>query len=74
MRNLFRCHTTAGVFYIAEYQGRFHPVYAGESPGSYARPEQAAEDLAGGTHSRRANGIDTARLDIPEDFSEWERL
>jgi len=25
MRNLFRCcHTTAGVFYIAEHQGRFH--------------------------------------------------
>jgi hypothetical protein len=42
MRNLFVWNTRIGPFYIAEMDGRFHPVYDGESLGSYERPEQAA--------------------------------
>jgi hypothetical protein len=54
--------------------GRDHPVYDNVSLGSYARPEQAAEDLAGGHTSSISSGIDTSALGIPEDLSEWQRL
>jgi hypothetical protein len=73
MRKLFVCDTRIGPFYIAEAAGRFHPVYQDESLGSYARPEQAAEDVAGGHTVSISSGIDTAMLGIPEDLKEWRR-
>lgn len=74
MQKLFVWNTRVGPFYIAAIGGRFHPVYDDESLGSYARPEQAAEDLAGGhTFSNRA-GVDTADLGIPAELSEWQRV
>lgn len=73
-RNLFRCNTRIGPFYIAESDGRFHPVYDDESLGSYARPEQASEDLAEGHTFAISIGIDTATLGIRADLSEWERV
>lgn len=74
MRKLFVWNTRVGPFYIAEIKGRFHPVYDDESLGSYARPELAAKDLAGGhTFSNRA-GVDTADLEIPADLNEWQRV
>ncbi len=74
MRKLFTWNTRIGRFYIAEIDGRFHPVYEDESLGSYARPEQAAEDLAGGHTSSISSGIDTPTLGIAEDLSEWRRV
>lgn len=74
MRNLFIWDTRIGPFYIAESDGRFHPVYQDESLGSYATPEQAAEDLARGHTFSVSGGTDTARLGIPEDVSEWRRV
>jgi hypothetical protein len=74
LRKLFVCNTRIGAFYIAESGGRFHPVYEDESLGSYARPEQAAEDVAGGHTFSISSGIDTATLGIPEDLSEWRRV
>ena len=74
MRNLFLWDTPIGPFYIAEMNGRFHPVYDDESLGSYERPEQAAEDVAGGHASSISGGIDTAKLGIPEDLSKWQRV
>jgi hypothetical protein len=44
IRKLFVCNTRIGPFYVAEIGGRFHPIYEDQSLGSYARPEQAAED------------------------------
>ncbi len=73
MRKLFVWNTRIGPFYIAEIGGRYHPVYDDESLGSYARPEQAAEDLAGGHTFSIRGGVDTAKLGIPADLSEWER-
>lgn len=74
MRQLFVFETRVGPFYISEHEGRFHPVFKDESLGSYARPEQAAEDLAGG-HTFSASGVrDTAALGIPMDLVEWERV
>jgi hypothetical protein len=44
MRKLYVFETSAGVFYIAEHKGRFHPIFREESLGSYATPQQAAAD------------------------------
>jgi len=74
MRRLYAFTTRVGTFYIAEHDGRFHPLYDDESLGSYSQPQQAAEDLAGGHTSSAGRGIDTARLGIPMDLAEWRRL
>lgn len=74
MRNLFVWNTRIGPFYIAVYEGHYHPVFEDESLGSYVTPQQAAEDLAGGHTFSISSGIDTATLGIPEDVTEWERV
>ena len=73
MLKRFYWNTRIGTFYIAELDGRFHPVYDDESLGSYERAEQAAEDLAGGHTFSISSGVDTATLGIPEDLQEWHR-
>jgi hypothetical protein len=74
MRNLYARDTRIGTFYIAEAEGLFHIIYDEESLGSYARPEQAAEDVAGGHTFSISSGIDTSTLGIPNDLTEWQRL
>jgi hypothetical protein len=74
MHKLFVYQTRVGPFYIAEAEGRFHVIYEDESLGSYARPQQAAEDVSGGHTFSIASGIDTGTLGIPEDITEWQRL
>lgn len=74
MRRLFYWPTRIGTFYVAEVAGRFHPVFNDESLGSYARAEQAAEDLAGGHTFSIAGGVDTSSLGIPADLSEWHHV
>ena len=73
MRLLYYWETVIGTFYIAESRGRFHPVYDEESLGSYARPDQAAQDLAGGHTFSIFNGLDTTMLGIPDDLRQWHR-
>jgi hypothetical protein len=73
MRKLYVWNTRVGPFYIAESAGRFHVVYDDDSFGSYARPEQAAADIAGGHAFSISSAIDTATLGISESLSEWER-
>lgn len=74
MRLLYSFRTRIGLFYIGEQGGRFHPVFDGESLGSYAKAWQAAEDLAGGHTFSISSGVDTATLGIPEDLGEWEKM
>lgn len=73
MRKLFVWNTKIGPFYIAESQGRYHPVFEEEPLGSYATAQQAAEDLAGGHTFSISGGIDTSTLGIPDEVTEWER-
>ena len=75
MKLLYKFETRVGTFYIGQSaDGRFHPVYDGESLGSYAHPWQAAEDLAGG-HTFSVSGVDdTSTLGIPEHHTEWEGM
>jgi len=65
--------TRVGTFLIAERSGRWHVVFDDESLGSYATPEQAADDLAGGHTFSAGRGIDTSTLGIPADIGEWKR-
>ena len=74
MRPLFVFNTRIGPFYIAEHEDRFHPVHDDESLGSYARAEQAAEDLAGGYTFWPSSGVDPETLGIPDDLGEWQRV
>lgn len=69
---IYSCKTPAGAFHIARSDdGRFHPLFNDESLGSYATPQMAAEDLAGG-HTFSATGVlDTSALGIPHDLAEW---
>ncbi|TWU44477.1 hypothetical protein [Rubripirellula reticaptiva] len=80
MKLLLSFSTKAGTFYIGQSNdGRFHPIYNDESLGSYAKHWQATEDLATNAtfsvlHSTTGELLDTSRLGIPEDPSEWERI
>lgn len=72
---LYSHRTSLGTFHIAQSDdGRFHPLFNGESLGSYATPEMAVDDLAGG-HTFSATGVDdTSTLGIPYDLSEWNNV
>jgi hypothetical protein len=72
MNKLYVWQTHVGPFYIAEDNGRYHPVFDDEPLGSYGAAEQAAEDLAGGHTLSISSGLDTAALGIPDDISQWE--
>ena len=74
MRLLYQWPTRIGTFYIGEERGRFHPIFDGESLGSYAHAWQAAEDLAAGATFSISSGEDTSELRIPEDLNEWDRV
>ena len=74
MRKLYVYETSAGAFYIAEHNGRFHPVFQEESLGSYATAQQAAEDLAGGHTFSLPGGIDPSELGVPEELEDWMKI
>lgn len=74
MRLLYVFRTRVGPFYIGEQDGRFHPIYDNESLGSYAHAWQATDDLAGGHTFSIGSGINTAKLGIPANINEWERV
>jgi hypothetical protein len=74
MRKLYVFETSAGAFYIAEHKGRFHPIFREESLGSYATPQQAAEDLAGGHTFSLPGGIEPSDLGIPDELEGWEKI
>jgi hypothetical protein len=74
MRKLFVHKTLVGAFYIAEQDGRFHPLYRDESLGSYATSQEAVDDLTRGHILNSADGLDTSSLAIPNRLQGWARL
>ena len=75
MKPINKYETSVGDFYIAQSSdGRFSPVFDGESLGCYAKPWQAAEDLAGGHTFSPSNGVDISSLGIAEHHSELELI
>ena len=74
MQKLYVYETSAGAFYIAERDGRFHPLFQDESLGSYATAQQAVEDLVGGHTFSLPGDIDPAELGVPEDLEDWVKI
>jgi hypothetical protein len=74
MKLLYVWNTRIGPFYIAEVNGRFHPMYDDELLGSYATAQQAVDDLAGGHTFSISGGVDSATLGIPDELGEWDRV
>jgi hypothetical protein len=80
MQLKYKCRSLAGMFHIGQSSdGRFHPIYNGEDLGSYESAQHAVEDLAGG-HTFGVNDritgklLDTSKLGIPADVTEWEEV
>ena len=73
MKRIFYCETRIGRFYIAEHNGRFHPLYDDESLGSYVSVKQAIDDLAGGHAFSISSGIDTSTLGISDEVTDWKK-
>jgi hypothetical protein len=74
MRKLYVHKTKVGAFYIAEQDGRFHPLFREEKLGSYATTQQAVDDLIAGHIIESFGGLNTATLEIPNRVQEWARL
>jgi len=74
MRKLYVHKTKVGAFYIAEQDGRFHPLFREEKLGSYATTQQAVDDLIAGHIIESFGGLNTATLAIPNRVQEWARL
>lgn len=64
--------TIKGTVFIARSQdGRYHPIWKGDSLGSYAKLTGAVEDAAGGHVFTPSDGTDMASLGISSDPSDW---
>jgi hypothetical protein len=74
MRKLYVHKTQVGAFYIAEQDGKFHPLFRDESLGSYATSQEAVDDLTRGHILHSFDGLDTASLAIPMQLQGWARL
>jgi hypothetical protein len=70
--------TEVGTFYIGQsLDGRFHPIFDGESYGSYYQVWQAIEDLSNDAvgeiyHPITSELLDITDYDLPLDYQEWE--
>jgi len=74
MRKLYVHKTAVGAFYIAEQDGKFHPLFRDQSLGNFATSQEAVDDLTRGRVLNSADGIDTASLSIPTRLQGWARL
>lgn len=68
----FSHRTRKGTFYISPGFGGWSIMFDGDNLGTYATPQQAAEDLANGYCSWPSFG-NPSGLGIPEDLSFWQR-
>ena len=72
LNKIYIFHTRVGPFKIVQNGARFDIMFEGDSLGSYATAEMAAEDLAGGHTFTPSSGIDPFELGISPDLSDWE--
>ena len=72
MQLLLTHQTAKGPVFIGRTSdGRFHPVWKGESLGSYPNAAAAIDDVAGGHTFSPSDGTDTAALGISDDVGDW---
>jgi len=78
MKNCYEFQTSVGPFYIAEYQGRYHAVFEGESIGSCTGADQIAAVLGYGYKFNficvELDELDTTKLGISPSLSDWKPL
>lgn len=72
MNGYWRWTTSAGEVRIFFVAGRFHAMLGMEALGSYATPQQAADDLVGGHTFTPSSGADTSTLGLPSSVADWE--
>lgn len=70
---MYYYRTPVGTFLIVERLGRWHVIFNDESLGSYATPQQAADDLVGGHTFSVGKGIDASKLGMSSDVGEWQK-
>lgn len=72
MRLLIGHPSRKGPFFIGQSaDGRFHPIWQGESLGSYHSAAAAVEDLAGGHTFWIPDGTDPGRLGLSSEPDDW---
>jgi hypothetical protein len=77
MKHLLSHSTVVGLFFIGRSNdGRFHPIFNGESLGSYFSAEQALDDLTNDAtfsvmHPKTGALLDTSALGISDDLRDW---
>lgn len=59
------------VFIGLDANGRWHPIWKGDSLGSYINAVQAIDDVAGGHTFSPSDGVDTSTLGISSDIGDW---
>lgn len=72
--NAHSYRTSEGIVSIVTDGQRFFPVFEGELFGVYDTREEAIAALRAGTTDPFPRGIDTTKLGIPADISEWEKI
>ncbi|WP_072682319.1 hypothetical protein [Arcobacter sp. LA11] len=78
MRILLSYPTDAGIFDIGQsVDKKYHPIYNDESLGSYSSVQEAVDSLlnnetASVKHFETKELIDTSKLGIPEDYTQWD--
>lgn len=72
MQLLMTHQTAQGPVFIGHTSdGRFHPVWKGQSLGSYQSAIAAIDDVAGGHTFSPSDGTDLGELDISRDIGNW---
>lgn len=72
MKYLLGFETRLGPVFIGQTaDGRYHPLWKGESLGSYADAVGAIDDVAGGHTYSPSDGTDLDSLEISRDIGFW---
>lgn len=71
-RLIYGHKTILGPVFIGQSpDGRFHPIWQGESLGSYNNAAAAIDDVAGGHTFSPSDGPDLDSLEISSDAGDW---
>lgn len=80
MRLLISYPTDVGTFYLGQSNDRkYHPIYNDESLGEYEKVQDAVDGLLRNEtlpvyHIETKELVDTSKLGICEDYTQWESL
>ncbi len=78
MRILVSYPTDVGIFDIGQsIDKKYHPIYNDESLGSYPSVQEAVDSLIKNLtlpvkHVQTKELIDTSKLNIPKDYTQWD--